>query len=355
MTPDLERYIERVHHRASAEADERARLASALRELWFGEGGRAFRRFIDTRPAAATQRIYRQHVEDFLLWLVRNASAIDPLDATPEDLASYERDVAQRVSKVTGRRMALRTRQERVRTIRTAYQFCVDEELVARSPARHVRIRGREEPRRTFLGDDQARALVAACAGAKISDSRDRTLVTFLLHTGLRAAEVASLTWGAIDDSAAPSITIEGKGRVVRTVPLSREAAHALDAWAEASGVARETNAPVFFRLNHRVAGDASRNLRAGAWRITGAALTADSIHAIVTRRARRAGLTNITPHSLRRTFATKLKQLGVAIDTISRYLGHSSVLTTVGYFNPRDDGAAKTVERLHYGATGDV
>jgi site-specific recombinase XerD len=351
MTPDLERYIERVHHRATAEAERRARLEAAMREAWASEGGRAFRRFVDTRPSEATRRIYAQHLEDFLLWIVRRAGGIDPLDATPEDLAAYERDVDARVSPRTGRRMALRSRQERVRTVRTAYQFCVDEDLVARSPARHLRIRGRAEPRRTFLTDEQAAALLAACEGRRPSDLRDRTLVVVLLHTGLRAAEAAGLTWDSLEDEGAPSLTVEGKGRVVRTVPLSDEAYRALVAWATASQSAREAGEPVWTRLNHRVAGDASRDLRSGSWSVTRDALTPDSVHSIVTRRAARAGLQHVTPHTLRRTFATKLRDLGVAVDTISRYLGHASILTTVAYFSPRDELATKAVRRLRYGS----
>ena len=132
MTPDLEKYIEKVHLRTMAEEASRARVEAALREAWSTQGGRAFRRFIDTRPAPATQRIYHQHLEDYLLWLIRECQGIDPLDATPEDLASYERDVTDRKSKRSGKRLALRTRQERIRTIRTAYQFCADEDRPTR-------------------------------------------------------------------------------------------------------------------------------------------------------------------------------------------------------------------------------
>jgi integrase len=349
MTADLERYIERVHLARTAEAAERERIDAALAQAWASPGGRAFRRFLDTRPTDATRRVYRLHVADYLNWLVQHAGAIDPLDATPEDLARYERDVSQRVSARTKRRMALRSRQERVRTIRTAYQFCVDEDLILRSPARHVRIRGRAEPRRVFLADEDVSRLIAACEGKRISDARDRLLITFLLHTGLRAAELAALTWGAVDGDAPATLTVEGKGRVVRTVPLSAEASRALDEWANVSGALRSPDRPIWTRVSHRVSGDASRNLRSGSWSITASALAADSVHAIVTRRAARAGLAGVTPHALRRTFATKLRDLGVAIDTISRYLGHASVLTTVGYFDTRDEGAARTVRGLSY------
>jgi integrase/recombinase XerD len=349
MTPELERFIEQVYERAEAEAAEREAIERALRQAWQSEGGRAMRRFVETRPAATTRRIYLQHLEDYLVWVTRNAGGIDLLDATPEDLARYERDVLDRVSKATGKLLALRTRQERVRTVRTAYQFCVDEGLIDRSPARHVRIRGRAEPKRTFLSDAGAHKLLEACAGERLSDARDRSLITVLLHSGIRAAEAASLTWGDLDSGQTPKLTVEGKGRVVRTIPLSDEAVAALDGWAGAARSNRKPSERVWTRLEHRVSGEADRAMRTGSWRKTEKALTSLSIHGIVVRRAAKAGLENVTPHTLRRTYATKLKRLGLSLDTIQRYLGHASILTTASYFDPVDEEAVAAVRSLRY------
>lgn len=349
MTPEMERFIEKVHLKTKAEAERKARLDALEREVWSSPGGRAFRRFVDTRPAETTRRAYAQHLADFVTWLCTHCHGVDPLDATPEDLASYERDVSDRVSPHTGRRLALRSRQERVRTVRTAYQFCVDEGLVDRSPARHLRIRGRAEPKRTFLDDAGAVALLRACRGETPGDVRDRSLITVLLHTGLRAAEAASLRWDALDLGASPSLTVEGKGRVVRTVPLSRAAVAAVEEWAAFTKARRLAGDPVWTQVTHRVSGEASHVNHEGTWALTHEPLTPDSIHALVKRRARRAGLTNVSPHTLRRTYATKLRDVGVSIDTISRYLGHASIMTTVGYFSPYDEGASQVVRKLSY------
>ena len=352
MTPELGRYIERVNRKSREEADRLASRKARIGSVWESEGGRTFRRFVDTRPSHSTRRAYLQHLEDFVAYIAFRCNAIDPLDATVEDLAGYERDVAGRVSERTGRRLALRSRQERVRTVRTAYQFCVDEGAIDRSPARLVRIRGRSEPRRVFLNDADAAALIRACAGSRPSDRRDLTLVSLLLHTGLRAAEAAALVWSDVVLDGAPRITIEGKGRVVRTIPLSVAITSTLKEWADTSLSHSEQAAAVITRVTHRVAGDASRSTRSGGWKVTLAPLSADAIHGIVTRRAARAGLSDVTPHALRRTYATKLRDLGVSIDTISRYLGHASIQTTVAYFNPEDRSATATVRELDYTAS---
>jgi integrase/recombinase XerD len=324
-------------------------LEKKLREAWGSRGGRAFWRFIETRPAVATRKIYTQHIGDFLQWIATHAGGIDALDATPEDLARYERDVLDRVSRNTGQLLSLRTRQDRIRTVRTAYQFCLDEEMIDRSPARHLRVRGRAQPKRTFLTDDAAVRLVRACRGDSVTDARDRSLITFLLHTGLRAAEAASLTWACLSKPPGVVVTVEGKGRVVRTVPVSDEAFEVLREWiAVRSGKPKQDDV-VWPTIEHRIVRSEQRAGGAGAFSITSRALTAASVYAIVKKRAARAGLENVSPHTLRRTYATKLKRVGIALDTIQRYMGHSSILTTAGYFDPFDEDAVTTVRKLRY------
>jgi integrase/recombinase XerD len=349
LTPDLEAYIERYYERAAAEASARGSEQNKLRVAWSSPGGRAFRRFIETRPALATRKIYTQHIADFLSWLSRNAGGIDLLDATPEDLARYERDVLDRVSSATGRLLALRTRQDRIRTIRTAYRFCLDEELIDRSPARHLRVRGRAQPKRSFLTDDAAVGLIRACRGDDVTDVRDRSLITFLLHTGLRAAEAASLSWEGLSKPPNVVATIEGKGRVVRSVPVSDEAYRALCEWSTMLNRGKTPSGSVWLTIEHRMVKAGARVGAPGVRSITSHPLSAATVYAIVKKRATQAGLENVTPHTLRRTFATKLKRLGVALDSIQRYLGHSSILTTAGYFDPNDDDALGAVKKLRY------
>jgi integrase/recombinase XerD len=348
LTPELEAYIEREHARQAAETTRRTIHAAKLREAWGTAGGRAFRRFVETRPSPATRRVYEQHLDDYLLWIALNAGGIDVLDASPEDLARYERDVAERVSTRSNQRLSLRTRQDRVRTVRTAYKFCVDEELLDRSPARHLRVRGRSEPKRTFLSDSAATALVEACRGEALTDVRDESLVVFLLHTGLRAAEAAALTWDCLSKPPNVSVTVEGKGRVVRTVPVSDQAYKTLRRWSAELRSPRGSDC-VWSGIEHRIGRGGRSSGTSGSLTVTSLPLAPGTVYAIVRKRASRAGLENVTPHTLRRTYATKLKRLGVALDTIQRYLGHASILTTAGYFDPHDEGALALVRDLDY------
>lgn len=347
LTPDLEAYIERVHRREAAAATERRLRADVLRAGWASPGGRELKRFVATRPAEATRRAYTQHLDDFLLWAGRHGS-LDPLDLGPEDLARYERHVEETVSAATGRRLSVKTRQDRVRTVRTAYTYLEREGLLERNPARHLRVRGRAEPKSLFLDGEAAATLLSAAEGTGLVELRDRSLLLVLLHTGLRAAEAASLTWDAVSERPHPSVTVEGKGNVVRTVPLSGEALKVLKAWAARVGARFGSSGFVWTRLRHSLEGNEGRASGEGLWVLTGDRLSPESIYQIVRRRA--AAGVEATPHALRRTYATALRDMGVSLDTIRRYLGHASIQTTIRYLSPRDEEAAAAVRSLSLG-----
>jgi site-specific recombinase XerD len=343
LEPELERFIEIRHRRDLEQAHARDRM----RVAWRTPGGEAIRAFVATRPSPATRRVYEHHLTRLVEWVLA-AGLDDVLDLTPALLARYENDVHDMRSRRTGRRLALKTRHERIRTLKTFFQYCVDEGLVERSPARMVRVRGREEPSRRFLNDAEATALLASCNGGRAVDVRDRAIVTILLHTGLRVAEVASLTWGTISSAPAPGVRVEGKGHVVRTVPLSREALAALDAWSAACGRRRGGDAPIWVSVAHRLRGGAS--VGPGTWTVGDGGLSPAAVRRVVRRHAKRAGLSGVSPHALRRTFATKLKRLGVDLLTLQRYLGHASITTTVKYLHTSDD-ASPVVRELSYRA----
>jgi hypothetical protein len=67
ITPDLERVIARLGERTRALAAAQALREGAVRRAWSSPGGRAFEAFVTTRPAQTTQRVYRIHLEDFLV------------------------------------------------------------------------------------------------------------------------------------------------------------------------------------------------------------------------------------------------------------------------------------------------
>lgn len=141
---------------------------------------------------------------------------------------------------------------------------------------------------------------------------RDRAVVEILYGSGLRVAELSTLTLGAVDlDSAA--LTVRGKGDKPRRVPLSAPAVEALGAWL-ASGRPAYANAdspPDAVFLNQR-----------------GRTLTPRDVRRILDRRS----VAPTHPHALRHTFATHLLDGGADLRAVQELLGHADLTTTQIY-----------------------
>lgn len=141
---------------------------------------------------------------------------------------------------------------------------------------------------------------------------RDRAVVEILYGSGLRVAELSTLTLGAVDlDSSA--LTVWGKGDKPRRVPLSAPAVEALGAWL-ASGRPAYANAdspPDAVFLNQR-----------------GRTLTPRDVRRILDRRSQ----SPTHPHALRHTFATHLLDGGADLRAVQELLGHADLTTTQIY-----------------------
>jgi len=146
---------------------------------------------------------------------------------------------------------------------------------------------------------------------------RDRALLELLYGTGARISEAVGLD---VDDVGTPTLRLAGKGGKHRIVPVGSYAAQALDAYlvrgrpALAAATRRGPASPALF-LNAR----GGRLSRQGAWGVLKAA-------------ADRAGLTGVSPHTLRHSFATHLLDGGADVRVVQELLGHASVTTTQVY-----------------------
>jgi integrase/recombinase XerD len=149
---------------------------------------------------------------------------------------------------------------------------------------------------------------------------RDRALLEFLYGAGARISEVTGLDIDDLHiDGASPVVRLRGKGGKERVVPVGGYAVRALGAYLVRGRPALAPHAkrasPAVF-LNAR----GGRLTRQGAWGILRAAWE-------------RSGLTSeVSPHTLRHSFATHLLDGGADIRVVQELLGHASVATTQVY-----------------------
>ncbi|MGW4122261.1 site-specific tyrosine recombinase XerD [Nocardia sp. NPDC004711] len=167
---------------------------------------------------------------------------------------------------------------------------------------------------------DQVSRLLDA-AGGDIAEGprglRDRALLELLYSTGARISEMVGLDVDDID-TAERAVVLHGKGGKQRMVPIGRPALAALDNYLVRGRPALATrgkgNSALF--LNHR----GGRLSRQTAWQVLQSA-------------AERAGIAaQVSPHTLRHSFATHLLDGGADVRVVQELLGHASVTTTQIY-----------------------
>ena len=195
--------------------------------------------------------------------------------------------------------------------VRGLHRFAVREGLAAEDPTADVRPPSLPRRLPKALSLDRVERLLGAVTGDEPRALRDRALLEFLYGTGARISEAVGL---AVDDLDTDVVTLRGKGGKVRLVPIGGYAHRALDAYLVRARPALLPRGPALF-VNAR-GGALSRQ---GAWTVLRAAAT-------------RAGLSGVSPHTLRHSFATHLLDGGADIRVVQELLGHASVTTTQVY-----------------------
>ena len=204
--------------------------------------------------------------------------------------------------------------------VRMLHAFAVEEQLVAENPAKDVAPPTPPKRLPKALGVDEVRRLLEAPDRDDVVGLRDAALLEMLYGTGARVSEVCGLD---VDDATTalsqddPEIRLFGKGSKERVVPLGSFACAAINAYLVRSRPAllqgRSNPALLLNQQGRRLS-------RQSAW-------------AVISRAAQAAGLTDdISPHSLRHSFATHLLDGGADVRVVQELLGHASVATTQIY-----------------------
>lgn len=152
---------------------------------------------------------------------------------------------------------------------------------------------------------------------------RDKAILELFFSTGLRVSELANLKINSINLKK-DEFTVRGKGDKPRIVFLSNQAKHWLKQYLDK----RHDMDPALF-----VSHDRASRKRFKSEESDSKGLTPRSIQRLVQKYARAAGITkNVTPHTLRHSYATDLLMSGADIRSVQAMLGHSSITTTQIY-----------------------
>jgi len=219
--------------------------------------------------------------------------------------------------------------------IRSLFYFIERKGIGAGNPAVDISTPRQEKYIPVYLPVDEMFRLLERPDREKPLGLRDLAIMEVFYSCGIRVAELAGLNLSSIDYDQR-LVRVLGKGNKERIIPIGKAALRAVKNCIEATLLLRKKtqadtqDGPLF--MNYR-----------------GGRLTTRSIGRIIKRYGRECGLmTDISPHSLRHTFATHLLDGGADLRSVQELLGHVTLSTTQKYTHVSLDRLMEVYDKAH-------
>ena len=274
---------------------------------------------------------YTRDVNRYTRWLAA-AGKSDLATVSATDVEAYVADLRRGVD--GARPLAASSAARALTVARGLHRFGVEEGVLPADTAAEVSPPSAGEKLPDTLSIGEVATLLDACPTEQPLGLRDKALLETLYATGARVSEVLDLS---VDDATAAIdtegiLTVTGKGSKQRLVPLGRHAQDAIEAYLVRGRPVFATGKSHALFLNRR-----------------GGALTRQSAWTVIKQAAERAGIDKeISPHTLRHSFATHLLEGGADVRSVQELLGHASVTTTQIYTHVTADNLREVWRSSH-------
>jgi integrase/recombinase XerD len=188
-----------------------------------------------------------------------------------------------------------------------------------------------DTPMLEYLTREEIEAIIKSADRSTQAGERDFMLFTLMYNTGARVSEVLSLKKINVNFHKPASVSIDGKGRKERKVPLWSSTTNMLQAWC----TNLNDNSPLF------------KNRDGNILTRSGVAFRLEGLVKKATIKCPSMIKKNISPHTIRHTTAMHLLQAGIDITMIAMWLGHSSLKSTHGYVEASIEMKAAALDKL--------
>ena len=278
-----------------------------------------------------TLKSYEADLRHFINYLKKNDNTkkIDPGQIDFHVIRAYLGGLFKKYKKTTISR--------KLSAIRTFFLFLEKNNLNEGNPAAEISSPKQGSYIPEYLNVDDMFMLLDAPEPVTLTEVRNQAILELLYSCGIRVSELTGMNLPDIDHKER-LIRVIGKGNKERIVPIGKKALASIVKYLDQSMVFRKKKGnlddskktPLF--LNNR-----------------GGRLSSRSISSIIKKFVKEYGLVNdITPHSLRHTFATHLLDSGADLRSVQELLGHASLSTTQKYTHVSLDKLMDVYDKAH-------
>ena len=218
-----------------------------------------------------------------------------------------------------------------IASMRSFYQYCLKNKIIAIDPTENIQSPKIEKKAPCVLTTQEVELLLEQPTDTDLKGIRDRAMLEFAYATGMRVTEIISLN---VEDVNLEEEFVTCKnGSKKREIPLGKLALNSVKEYLSKARevlVKSDREKALFVNLNGK------RLTRQGFWKI----IKYYQEQAHIDK--------DITPHTLRHSFATHLLQNGAELKAIQNMLGHSDISSTQVYMKFQNDGINDIYKKAH-------
>jgi integrase/recombinase XerD len=263
---------------------------------------------------------YRTDLEKLKEWSEKNG--LNPLTLTRNDLREWLIDLS-------GKRLSENSKRRLLSSLRGFYKFLIFEGHIKENPAENLDSPQKSSYLPKFLNQAEVELLFSQPDVSTETGLRDRAILELMYSSGLRVSEAVNIQTRDIDLDGGV-LTCTGKGSKTRKVPVGASAVE----WVKS-----------YLSLRRKQESIAVENLFVTP---AGRPVNRQMIHAFIKGYAQKCGLEDVSPHTLRHSFATHLIQNRADIRSVQQMLGHADISTTQIYTHITDAHLKKSYEKFH-------
>ncbi|MEP7076509.1 MAG: site-specific tyrosine recombinase XerD [Acidobacteriota bacterium] len=263
---------------------------------------------------------YQRDLAKLAAWAGKND--IDIAAATRQDLREWLIDLGRSD-------LSANSKLRLISSLRGFYKFLMIDGHITANPAEDLDTpqKGSYLPR--FLNQSEIESLLASPDVSTGTGLRDRAILELMYACGLRVSEAVSIEIKDLDADGG-ILTCTGKGSKTRRIPVGSSAVE----WVKSYLAAR--------RKHEDIGVDRMFVTPAGK------PLNRQLLHGLIKKYAEKCGLQDVSPHTLRHSFATHLVQNSADIRSVQLMLGHADISTTQIYTHITDAHLRKSYDKFH-------